>query len=302
MELSIIIVNYNVKRLVLDCISSIYQQLNCVSFEIIVVDNNSTDDSSTAIKSTFSDVIVISNKLNTGFSEANNQGIKTAKGNYLFLLNPDTYLTDDSICKAIEFVKAQQNNILVAPKLLNADRTLQYSAWKDKDLSVLFCESFRFFNSSYPLESYVTPAIVDNVSGAGMLLKKELAVKVGYFDKDLFFMEDFDFCYRVRKAGEMIYYYPEASIVHLEGKSSEKEPYISYSNPIISKLKFYKKHHSGFKTLLAVLFVLGHLLGYGFFLIIASPFSSNYRKKLLPHFYTIKKFIVYLFTSKVSLT
>lgn len=302
MELSIIIVNYDVKQLILDCIRSIYTHLQCTSFEIIVVDNNSTDDSVDAISKAFPEVILIRNNTNVGFSEANNQGIRAANGNYIFLLNPDTYFIDSSICKMIDFVKAKGNSILVAPKLLNSDRTLQYSAWRDKDLYVMMQESFQLFKSVYKLERFTAPVTVDNVAGAAMLFPKELVEKAGYLDSDIFWMEDFDYCYRARKGGVLVYYYPDASIVHYGGQSSETNPKVAYSNFIISKLKFYKKHHPGFKTFLVSTFTLFHLVAYTLFLLLVSPFSRNYRKKIKPYLYTFKKFVRYAVTGKVSLT
>jgi GT2 family glycosyltransferase len=302
MEVSIIIVNYNVKKLILDCINSVYTYLKCVSFEIIVIDNNSTDESIEVISRAFPEVKIIQNQINAGFSEANNQGIEAAKGKYILLLNPDTYLIDSSLCGLISFTKEKGSEVLCAPKLLNSDRTLQHSAWKDKNLIVLFQESFRYFNSAYPAETYTLPQQVDNVSGAAMFFSKELVEKIGCLDSTIFWMEDFDFCYRARKAGMPVYYYPSASVVHMGGQSSETNLNVMYSNLLLSKLKFYKKHYSKFEIFPAFLFTFLHLVGYTLFLILIAPFSKNHRKKISPYFYTFGKFTTYLFRGKVSLT
>jgi GT2 family glycosyltransferase len=302
MDVSIIIVNYNVRQLLLECINSIYVHFNCVSFEIIVTDNNSGDGSCDAVKNAFPEVIIIRNNTNEGFSQANNQGIKASKGKYILLLNPDTCFFDSSMCRLIDFVRERGTNILVAPKLLNRDKSLQYSAWKDKGLYVMLQESLRIFKSAYKLEKYNKPVEVDNVAGAAMLFPKELVERIGYLDIDIFWMEDFDFCYRAREAGIAVYYFPGASIVHYGGQSSEKNLNIAYANSIISKLKFYKKHHPGWKTFLTFLLTLFHIIGYTLFLFIVSPFNEQYRKKIAPYFYTFRKFIEYLFTGKVSLT
>lgn len=302
MEVSIVIVNYNVKQLLLDCIGSIYSYFKCFTFEIIVVDNNSYDGSADALKSVYPNVSIISNRDNVGFSEANNQGMKAAKGDYIFLLNPDTFLIDDSICKLIDFVKEKGGNVIVGPKLLNNDKSLQYSAWKDKTLSVMFQETFRIYRSAYKVEQFTSPQIVDVVSGAAMLFRKEVVEKIGYFDNDIFWQDDFDYCYRARNAGISIYYFPNASLVHYVRQSADKNLNIYYANFIISNLRLYKKHHSKFEIFLAFIFTLFHLVGYTVFLLLLSPFSKTYRKKVIPYFYTFGKFMAYLFTGRVSLT
>ncbi|HTA27911.1 MAG TPA: glycosyltransferase family 2 protein, partial [Bacteroidia bacterium] len=251
---------------------------------------------------TYPEVVIIRNRTNAGFSEANNQGMKMARANYLLLLNPDTYLIDSSICKLIDFVKEKGNNVLAGPKLLNNDRSLQYSAWKDKTLSVMFQEAFRIYRSAYKVEQFTSPEIVDVVSGAAMLFPKAVVEKIGYFDNDIFWQDDFDYCYRARNAGITIYYFPEASIVHYVRQSADKNPNIFYANFIISNLRLYKKHHSKFEIFLAFIFTWFHLVGYTVFLLILSPFSKTYRKKVIPYFYTFRKFMTYLFTGRVSLT
>lgn len=290
MTLSIIIVNYNVRELVIKCITSIHTFLTSTDFEIIVVDNNSTDGSANAIKDKFPDITIIHNPSNLGFSEANNQGINAAKGDYILLLNPDIYLIDNSLCKLLTFLKEKEQPTLAAPKLLNPDQTLQYSAWKDKGLSVMFLETFRYFNTAYPLEQFKTAQAVQNISGAAMLFPKKLIEKIGFFDKNLFWMEDFDFCYRVRKKGLSVYYYPEASVVHLGGQSSETNIKVATANFILSKLAFYRKHYPGFRALLAFILILMHIIGYLIFLLPMSIFGKRYGKKIMPYLYTLRYF------------
>jgi len=301
MELSIVIVNYNVRQLVKDCIESIYKFLSCVSFEIIVVDNNSLDGSIEEIKKYNPEVKIIQNKHNVGFSEATNQGILASVGEYILILNPDAYLVDNSICGLYSFVK-DSKEIIAAPRLLNTDNSLQHSAWRDKRLRVMFQETFRIFRSAYHQEEFKTPQKVDNVSGAAMLFPRAIIEKVGLFDKAFFWMEDFDFCYRARKVGIPVYYFPGASIVHIGGQSSEKNRNTAYANSLISKVKFYKKHHSGFKVFLISVFTLFHIIAYLCFLVLISPFSRHYQKKITPYVYTFRKYMAYLFNNDISLT
>ena len=302
MELSVVIVSYNVRELLRECIRSLYAQLGNISFEIIVVDNFSGDGSAAMVEKEFPSAIIIRNRSNAGFSEANNQGIAVAKGEYILLLNPDTFLYDDSLCRMLSFAKEQNHTVLIAPKLLNADRSLQHSAWHDKTLAVLLQETFRVFTSAYPLEKYTMPQEVENIAGAAMLFSKKLVALAGHFDSDMFWMEDFDFCYRVRKCGGKILFFPGAAIVHYGGRSASQNLRIMFANDTISKLKFYRKHKSFLQTVIAGLLLLLHLFAYTFFLLLLSPFSKKYRDKFLPYCYATGKFLRYIVTGKVALT
>lgn len=244
MELSIIIVSYNVKEELLKCIGSIFTYLKEIRLEIIIIDNNSSDGTVKIVNSKFPSVTCISNASNVGFSEANNQGIRVSLGDYILLLNPDIYLYDDSLKAMLDYIKTRDDNELLSPRLLNSDNTIQTSAWKDKGLFVMLLELVRIFIDEYPLNKFTTPQQVDNVAGAAMLFKRTLIGKIGFLDSELFWMEDFDYCYRLRKKGGKVIYFPGASIVHYGGKSTDKNLKIAYANANVSKLKFYKKHHS----------------------------------------------------------
>src|SRR6185312_13634942 len=286
MDLSIVIVSYNVEKLVLESISSIYKHLHDISLEIIVVDNNSTDNTIQAVTGKFPQVHIIRNMANVGFSEANNQGIKTAKGDYILLLNPDTYLTDDSLVKMLAFAKTTNNNTLLAPRLLNADLSLQISAWKDKSLLVMALELMRVFIDRYPLKNYSTPQQVENVAGAAMLFSKSVVNSIGYLDNELFWMEDFDYCYRLRKAGGSVIYSPESFIIHYGGKSSTQNLKVAYANANISKLKFYKKHFSSLNTFLAEAIIFVHITSRLLLFMFLSPFHRNSRKQFSAYTFT----------------
>src|SRR3990167_7255186 len=127
MELSVIIVNWNTKKLLEDCLKSIFKYTKGVSFEIIVVDNGSRDGSPKMVKNKFPQVKLIPNKENLGFTKANNQGIKIAKGKYILLLNSDAYLIENSFKKLVEEADSLKNLGALGPLLLNEDRTIQQS-------------------------------------------------------------------------------------------------------------------------------------------------------------------------------
>ncbi len=295
MELSIIIVSYNVKDLLIDCIESINRFFEDISYEIIVVDNNSDDGTIDDVCLRFPQVVFIQNRHNTGFSAANNQGIKISKGDFILLLNPDTYFIDNSVKRMLDYIKSQGDNVIMSPRLLNADRSLQVSAWKDKTILVMTMELIRIFIDRYQLRSFTTPMQIDNVAGAAMLFPKTVVNNIGFLDDDIFWMEDFDFCYRLRKGGGKVMYFPGASIVHYGGGSTDRNLNIAYANANISKLKFYKKNFSFVSALLASLVILAHILSRLFFFMLLSPFHSMFRKWVKAYIYTIKKYFRFIF-------
>ena len=144
-KVSIVIVNYNVKDLILKCLHSIIKfSSNLNELEIIVVDNNSSDDSVSVIKKTFPEVFVIENNINVGFPVANNQAFKIAKGEFIFMLNPDTEFLDDAIPQLSAFLEENPTTALVAPKLLNTDRSLQRSFWRFPRIKYIVADDFLF--------------------------------------------------------------------------------------------------------------------------------------------------------------
>jgi GT2 family glycosyltransferase len=134
-EVSVIIVSYNVKQLLFTCLDTLYKFNSILNFEVIVIDNESKDGSVQMVKESFPNVHLIENNFNAGFSGANNQGMRIAKGEFIFLLNPDTEFLDDSLVKLVTFTKSQPEISLVAPKLLNSDHSLQISVWLSQIIS-----------------------------------------------------------------------------------------------------------------------------------------------------------------------
>lgn len=141
LRVSIVIVNYNVKELILTCIRSIYHfHSDPELFEIIVVDNQSIDGSCDAIKAEFPNVILLENTANEGFPKANNQGFSIAKGEFIFMLNPDTEFKENSIEKLVSFLDQNKAVSIVGPGLLNSDGSHQQSVWRYPSLASIFCE------------------------------------------------------------------------------------------------------------------------------------------------------------------
>ncbi len=294
-EVSIIIVNYNVKELLLKCISSIYRFCKA-SFEIILVDNNSTDGSIEAVKKDFPDTVIIENKYNAGFPKANNQGITVAKGDYIFLLNPDTELQSDAINELLQYLKANNDVHLVAPKLLNTDLSIQYSIQQFVTVTEIIAETFYLHHFYKKRKSYLNkpisnPISVEALSGAAIMMHKNVIENIGMLDEDLFWTEDMEFCYRAFKKGLKVIYYPYTAIIHHGSVSGKKNLNVMISNQTLSKITFFKKNHSHFSFWLVKYFRLAHILSRIFIFKFLSLFGSKeFLEKEKAYRYTFTEF------------
>lgn len=256
MKLSIIIVNYNVKHFLEQCILSVKKALSGIEGEIFVVDNNSVDGSVEMIQVKFPDVKLIANKDNTGFSKANNQAIRIASGEYILLLNPDTIVEEDTFSTCIQFMDSHQEAGALGVKLIDgkgnylpeSKRGLPTPAvafYKIFGLSKLFPKSRTFgkYHLGY-LDKDETNEI-EILSGAFMFMRKSALDKSGLLDETFFmYGEDIDLSYRISLAGFKIYYHPKTRIIHYRGESTKKSSinyvFVFYNAMII----FAKKHFS----------------------------------------------------------
>lgn len=233
-DLSIIVVNYNVKEFLFNLLVSIEKASKDLQTEIIIVDNASEDGSVEFIKEKFPQVTLIENDTNLGFSKANNLGLKIATGKYILLLNPDTLVQENTFTEMIKFFEEHPDAGMSGCKILNPDGTLQLACrrsfpgpWtsfsKVTGLSSLFPKSklFARYNLTYLNENEINE--VDAISGSFMMIRKEVYEKIGGLD-EIFFMygEDLDWCYRVQKAGYKVYYVPATQILHYKGESTKR--------------------------------------------------------------------------------
>ena len=297
--LSVVIVSYNVKDFVLDAISSVYKYCS-VHLQIIVADNNSNDDTIEAIKTQFPDVTLIENKANVGFSAANNQCFELCEGDYVMMLNPDAMLGDDSFMKMFNYLSASIDSdfILVGPKLINTDNTTQVSCWRFpspiQHLLELFFLNIFIDTTLYSSNDLKKATSVDFLSGACILMRKTTLNILKGLDVNLFWMDDVDFGKRNILNGGKNIYFPEATVKHHIGQSSKKKQNIVISNQIISKLKFYKKHHQLFYFYVSIpIFLLQILTRIPLFFIVGI-IKSTYRVKAKAYSYTLSKFFSYL--------
>ncbi len=240
MFFSIIIVNYNTKTLLKNCLNSIFVNCQLNDFEVIVVDNDSRDGSIEMLDKNFKDKVkIIANKENIGFGPANNQGAQIAKGEYLFFLNSDTIIKDDILTLIKNFLETNSQVGIVSPCLLLENGTKQEFAFGN--FPTLFNSVFRKIDIKNTNNN--KPREVDWVSGAALIIRKNIFKKVGGFDENFFmYFEDVDLCKRVWDLGYKIMILPQFFLVHLGGKSididRQRKKYYYTSQDY-----FYKKHY-----------------------------------------------------------
>ena len=257
MKLSVIIVNYNVKYFLEVCLHSVLRAAQSFEAEVIVVDNNSKDDSCSMVRTKFPSVIIVENKENLGFSKANNQGVAIAKGDYILFLNPDTVMPEDFFQKTITYMDAHPEAGAIGPRLI--DGKGQFAPDSKKAFPSLSVAIFKttginkvFKNSSYFNKYYAVhigeweTAEVDVLSGCCMMVRTSLLGKIGgAFDEDYFmYCEDVDLSYRIQRSGHKNIYYPDATLIHYKGESTRKATlsYVRIFNQALSL--FVKKNYT----------------------------------------------------------
>lgn len=235
MDVSIIIVSYNVAQFLNLCLSSVAAAIKDIDAEVIIVDNNSVDQSVELIKALYPSFKIIENKDNVGFSKANNQAVKIAKGKYVHFLNPDTILPEDFYTKSLAYLDQHENVGCLGPKILDADGKYAFdskksfpsfwvSVYKLLGLAKFFPNSHRF-NAYYAAHvDENETAAVDILSGCCLLVRKEALDSIGGgFDEQYFmYCEDVDMCHSIQLNGYENVYYPAVSIVHFKGESTKK--------------------------------------------------------------------------------
>lgn len=259
MKLSIIIVSWNVREDLLTCLHSIEENKPSHTFEVIIIDNASTDGTVEAVTKDFPEVITIVNSENRGFAAANNQGIGKSLGQYLLLLNPDTIVHSHSLDILIKFMEYNNDVGACGPKLLNNNGTTQPSARRFPTFrgALYRYTVFRFlhiFKSEYKKWlmkdfKHDKQMDVDQVMGAALMVRRSVIDKVGGMDESFFmYYEEVDLCYRIKQAGWRIIFIPEAVIIHSGGRSTGQIPVTKRIVMLTSLLAFLRKHHGKFAT------------------------------------------------------
>ena len=246
-KLSIIILNYNTKDITLKCIESVVSQykkdLKNAEVELLVADNGSKDGSAERIKASkfISFLTLLENEENLGFTKGNNRAAKYAKGRHLLFLNSDTYIKDQGFLKITDFLNSNPKVGIVGGKLTNNDGSLQRSAGKFYNLFNIFLMLLGMERIGFVRSSPSKISRVDWVSGACLMIRRDLFEKLSGFDENYFmYMEDMDLCFRAKNRGFLTYFYPDVKLIHIQLGSSNRT--FAIKNIYKGLLYFYMKH------------------------------------------------------------
>ena len=250
MQLSVIILNYNVRYFLELCVLSVQKAIQNLDAEIIVVDNNSSDDSCAMMKERFPNVKLIENKTNFGFPKGNNIGVDQAKGEYICILNPDTVVAEDTFEKILNTKNWQLNTGIIGCKLIDGTGNFLPESKRGVPTPwVAFTKIFGLYKISNVFGKYYAQHLAENQSGkvdilvgAFMVMKRSLYLEVGGFDENCFmYSDDIDLSYMVKKSGRENYYFAETSVIHYKGESTVRdEKYMKRFQEAMNF--FYNKH------------------------------------------------------------
>ena len=253
MQLSVIILNYNVRYFLEKCVLSVQKALENIDGEIIVVDNHSWDDSCEMMKQRFPNITLIENKENSGFPKGNNMGVAVAQGEYLCILNPDTVVAEDTFVKVLTFAKQQADLGIVGCKLIDGTGNFLPESKRGVPTPwVAFTKItglYKFFPNTSIFNKYYAQHIsenetgkVDILVGAFMVIKRDLYLEVGGFDEKCFmYSDDIDLSYTVLQKGKSNYYFHDTSVIHYKGESTIKDG--TYMRRFREAMYFFYQKH-----------------------------------------------------------
>lgn len=252
-DLSVVIISYNSADFLRECLNSLYSFIKDVTFEIIVVDNASTDGTIELVRKEFENVIIVENRENTGYSAAINHGIERAKGEYCAIMNPDTRLTSNVFDPLLNYLKTNPKSGVVGCSLKFADGRSQRSYFRFPSLlgrlayhtGINRLVNAESINRATTPEDLSTPVNVEVVSGAFFTVKREIILSVGGFDTDYFlYHEEADLCFRLQKAGYQNALFPGLSLIHHGWNTESPKNALVYFHRNRSLLLFFYKNRS----------------------------------------------------------
>lgn len=283
LDVSVIVVSYNTKDILLGCLQSVFGTLERAAragrmsldarslsrgYEVIVVDNASADGSAAAVREHFPQAHLVENEFNRGFAAANNQAIAVAQGRYLLLLNPDTVVVEGAIPELVRFMDRFPRCGLATAKLLNPDGSQQHSAFKFPTLWMTFLDFFPLhgrllqskLNGRYSARDYRRPFEIDHPLGACMIVRREVVDRVGGLSEDYFmYCEEIDWCFRIKRDNWRIYCVPSAEVYHLGGQSTRQVADRMYVELFRSRLTLFRKHYGPFYRVMSKLIIAAGL-------------------------------------------
>lgn len=267
MQLSIVILSYNTREILRNCLDSIAKSQVQLEYEVIVVDNASSDGSPDMIEADFAHVSLIRNRVNNLYSKANNQAIEIAKGDYILLLNSDCIVEAGNIEKMYKFAVERGERLgAVSPRVLNKDRTVQMEGSFHETVRSVLCTAFGVLYWPIPrlLKKRILPLgysrfmtgetrQVGWAAGCCLLISKALIHKIGGLDEGfIFYHEDVEWCYRARRNGYVIWVLPEAEVIHLGGASTDSVRKENVSNNRVDQRIYYYSKTIGLTNAIAV--------------------------------------------------
>lgn len=264
-DISIIIVNWNTKEYLRQCLQSIRDNVHDVSYETIVVDNGSEDGSPEMLEEHFPWVTLIETGANLGFAKANNIGMKAAGGRYYCLSNSDIVVKPGSIELLVEFMDSNEDVGIAGPRILNSDDSFKPSCRRAPSEISQFARAV-WLDTVFPkLGSHMTASEhqhmrdVDVIVGCFWIARREAVDEIGMLDERFFiYSEDNDWCRRFNSSGWRVVYNPETTIIHIGGVSSSNDPITFYIAMMKSNIQYWQKHYGSFRTKLLVLSMLVH--------------------------------------------
>lgn len=267
--LSVILVSYNTREMLRECLKSLLVHFKTSPPEIIVVDNCSQDGSVDMVDHDFPEVRLIRNESNGGFARGTNQGIHASHGKYVLLLNPDTLIVGNAIDEMLRWMKTHPETGICGPQLLNEDGTIQRSLFSFPSLltvaMVHLCPFLAPINRLLGIgefKDHKRSQLVDCISGACCMIRRDVIKSVGLLDERFFLNgEEMDLCLRTKWGGWKVYYLAEAKVIHYQGKSSEPNPALGFIEFHRAQHLYYAKHFGRLKRIvLKIILFLGVLL------------------------------------------
>ena len=265
LDISVIIVTFNSENDIYNCLKSVYDQTKDLTFEIIIVDNASSDNTNHIVEKHFPEVKLIINNSNIGYSKSNNKAVSVSNGEYLFFLNPDCILLNNCIEELLVEYKIEPRTGIIGPKLLNTDGSLQLSAGFIPKLSTTIFELWRLdiflpknlFGYRYVPNNTVIKKEVGWVTGACFLIKKSLFEAINGFDENFFmYLEDVDLCQRINNMKKKIFFTTNTSVIHHKAQSSKQNRFVAKQASYQSKIYFYEKNNGLSKKYILKLFII----------------------------------------------